>query len=61
MGPGAFLIGAPTWSNLISFTYKNKSIFGLANFPELNKFYINNENKTFVIKNNLKRLLNVLK
>ena len=56
-GTRAFLIGAPTWSNLISFTYKNKSIFGLANFPELNKFYINNENKTFVIKNNLKKTI----
>ena len=39
-GTRAFLIGAPTWSNLISFTYKNKSIFGLANFWVLINIYI---------------------
>ena len=42
-GTRAFLIGAPTWSNLISLSYKNKSLIGLANFPELSKYYINDK------------------
>ena len=40
-GTRAFVIGAPTWSNLIGLSYKEKSFIGLANFPELNKYYIN--------------------
>tara|TARA_Y100001958_G_C21140929_1_gene479655 strand:- start:340 stop:1134 length:795 start_codon:yes stop_codon:yes gene_type:complete len=56
-GTRAFVIGAPTWSNLISLSYQNKSLLGLANFPELNKFYINDKNKSFVFKNNKKFVL----
>ena len=56
-GTRAFVIGAPTWSNLISLSYKNKSILGLANFPELNKYYINDKNKSYVFKNNKKTIL----
>ena len=56
-GTRAFVIGAPTWSNLISLSYKNKSILGLANFPELNKYYINDEKKSYVFKNNKKTIL----
>ena len=40
-GTRSFVIGYPSWSNLIAFCYKNKPIMGLANFPILNKFYIN--------------------
>jgi histidinol phosphatase-like enzyme (inositol monophosphatase family) len=47
-GTKAFMIGAPTWSNLIGLTYKNKSILGLANFPDLNKFYINDQKKSYL-------------
>ena len=50
-GTRAFIIGAPTWSNLISLSYKEKSILGLANFPELNKFYINDQKNSYVFKN----------
>ena len=57
-GTRAFVIGAPTWSNLISLSYRNKSILGLANFPELNKFYINNKSKSYVFKNNKRFVLN---
>jgi len=53
-GTRAFVIGAPTWSNLISLSYKEKSILGLANFPELNKFYINNQKNSYVFKNKKK-------
>ena len=37
-GTRAFVIGAPTWSNLISLSYEEKSLLGLANFPELKKY-----------------------
>ena len=49
-GTRAFMIGAPTWSNLVGLTYKNKSFLGLANFPALNKFYINDQNKSYLNK-----------
>jgi len=48
-GTRAFMVGAPTWSNLIGLTYKNQSVLGLANFPALNKFYINDQKKSYLI------------
>ena len=54
-GTRAFVIGAPTWSNLVSLSCHNKSILGLANFPELNKFYINDKKKSYVFKNKKKK------
>jgi histidinol phosphatase-like enzyme (inositol monophosphatase family) len=48
-GTRAFMIGAPTWSNLIGLTHKNQSVLGLANFPALNKFYINDQKKSYLI------------
>ena len=56
-GTRAFIIGAPTWSNLISLSYNNKSLLGLANFPELNKYYINDKSRSYVFKNNKKIVL----
>ena len=50
-GTRAFMVGAPTWSNLIGLTYKNQSALGLANFPALNKFYINDQKKSYLINN----------
>ena len=50
-GTRAFMIGAPTWSNLIGLTYKNKPVQGLANFPALSKFYIDDQKKTYLISN----------
>ena len=50
-GTRAFMIGAPTWSNLIGLTHKNQSVLGLANFPALNKFYINDQKKSYLINN----------
>jgi len=55
-GTKAFMIGAPTWSNLIGLTYKNLSVLGLANFPALNKFYINDQKTSYLI-NNKKNIL----
>ncbi len=56
-GTRAFVIGAPTWSNLISLSYKEKSFIGLANFPELNKFYINDKKKSYMYKDKKKFVL----
>ena len=50
-GTRAFMVGAPTWSNLIGLTYKNEPILGLANFPALDKFYINDQKKSYLINN----------
>jgi histidinol phosphatase-like enzyme (inositol monophosphatase family) len=50
-GTRAFMVGAPTWSNLIGLTHKNRSVLGLANFPALNKFYINDQKKSYLINN----------
>jgi len=57
-GTRAFVIGAPTWSNLISLSFKEKSILGLANFPELNKYYINDKKKSYVYKDKKRSILN---
>ena len=56
-GTRAFVIGAPTWSNLISLSFNNKSKIGLANFPELSKFYINDNKKSYLYKNSKKKIL----
>ena len=55
-GTKAFMVGAPTWSNLVGFTSKNQSVLGLANFPALNKFYINDQKTSYLI-NNKKNIL----
>ena len=61
-GTRSFVIGNPTWSNLISLNFKGKPVLGLANFPILNKFYLNFNNKdAFVIENGRKRKISVSK
>ena len=50
-GTRAFMVGAPTWSNLIGLTYKDQSVLGLANFPALNKFYINDQKRSYLVDN----------
>ena len=61
-GTRSFVIGNPTWSNLISLNYKGNPIFGLANFPNLNKYYYNSSFKNaFVVENGKKRKLTVNK
>jgi len=44
-GTRSYVVGNPTWSNLISLNYKGKPMLGLANFPKLNRYYINKNNK----------------
>ena len=43
-GTRSFVIGNPTWSNLISLNYKGYPILGLATFPILTKYYIDHTN-----------------
>ncbi len=59
-GTRSFVIGNPTWSNLISLNYKGSPIIGLANFPILKKFYFNTSKKNaYVSENGNKRKLRV--
>ena len=59
-GTRSFVIGNPTWSNLISLNYKGYPVLGLANFPVLKKYYLNYSDKSaFVVENGKKRKINV--
>jgi histidinol phosphatase-like enzyme (inositol monophosphatase family) len=61
-GTRSFVIGNPTWSNLISLNYKGNPVLGLANFPILDKYYLNFDNKnSFVFENGKKRKIIVSK
>ena len=61
-GTRSFVIGNPTWSNLISLNYKEKPVLGLANFPVLKKYYINFSNKSaYVVDNGKKKKITVNK
>ena len=44
-GTRSYVIGNPSWSNLISLNYKGIPVLGMANFPELKKYYLNFNNK----------------
>ena len=55
-GTRSYVIGNPTWSNLISLNYKGRPILGLANFPVLKKYYLNYSDKlAYVVENKIKR------
>tara|TARA_B100000214_G_scaffold247684_1_gene181917 strand:- start:181 stop:978 length:798 start_codon:yes stop_codon:yes gene_type:complete len=61
-GTRSYVIGNPTWSNLISLNYKGVPVIGLANFPKLKKYYLNRNNNTaYVFENNKKTKLKVNK
>ena len=61
-GTRSFVIGSPTWSNLISINYKNDPIFGLVNFPMLKKYYITGiNNNSYLVRNNKFTKLSVTK
>ena len=52
-GTRSFIIGSPTWSNLISINYKKNPILGLVNFPMLKKYYITGSNgSSYLVENN---------
>ena len=59
-GTRSFVIGNPTWSNLISLNYKGNPVIGLANFPILKKFYFNvSDDTSYVSENGKKKKLKV--
>ena len=61
-GTRSFVIGNPTWSNLISLNYKGMPILGLANFPVLRKYYLNYSDKNaFVVDHGKKKKIKVNK
>ena len=61
-GTRSYVIGSPTWSNLISLNYKGYPVLGLANFPILNKYYLNYTDKiAYVVENGKKRKIKVNK
>ncbi len=54
-GTRSFVIGNPTWSNLVSLNFKGTPVLGLANFPVLKKYYFNSSKKSsFVVENGKK-------
>ena len=59
-GTRSFVIGNPTWSNLISLNYKGNPVLGLANFPILKKYYFNTSNKVaYIFENGKKKKIKV--
>jgi fructose-1,6-bisphosphatase/inositol monophosphatase family enzyme len=61
-GTRSFIIGSPTWSNLISVNYKKNPILGLVNFPILKKYYITGkDNSSYLVENNKFKKLHVAK
>ena len=61
-GTRSFVIGNPTWSNLISLNYMGSPIMGLVNFPILKKYYLNETDKNaYVFESGKKRKLKVNK
>ena len=61
-GTRSFVIGNPTWSNLISLNFKGNPVLGLANFPVLKKYYLNySDNIAYVVHNGKKKELSVNK
>ena len=61
-GTRSFVIGNPTWSNLISLNYRGNPILGLANFPVLKKYYLNYSDKAaYVVVDGKKTKISVNK
>jgi len=59
-GTRSYVVGNPSWSNLISLNYNGEPVLGLANFPKMKKYYLNiNKNSAYVFENNKKRKLKV--
>ena len=54
-GTRSFVIGNPTWSNLVSLNYRGNPVLGLANFPILRKYYFNTSINTAYVSDNRKK------
>ena len=58
-GTRSYVVGNPSWSNLISLNYNGEPVLGLANFPKMKKYYLNvNKNSAYVFENNKTTKLN---
>ena len=61
-GTRSYVIGNPTWSNLISLNFKGNPVLGLANFPILKKYYLNFDDKNaYVFESGKKTKISVSK
>jgi myo-inositol-1(or 4)-monophosphatase len=61
-GTRSYVIGNPTWSNLISLNFKGNPVLGLANFPILKKYYLNlNDKNSYVYENGKRKKILVSK
>jgi myo-inositol-1(or 4)-monophosphatase len=61
-GTRSYVIGNPTWSNLVSLNYKGTPVVGLANYPVLRKFYFNSSDKlAYVVENGKRKKIKVNK
>ncbi len=61
-GTRSFVIGSPTWSNLISVNYKKVPTLGLVNFPILKKYYITGADRSsYLVEHNKFKKLHVSK
>ena len=59
-GTRSYVVGNPSWSNLISLNYSGEPILGLANFPKMKKYYLNvNKHTAYVFEGKKKRKLKV--
>ena len=59
-GTRSYVVGNPSWSNLVSLDFKGEPVLGLANFPKLRKYYLNKNDKlAYVFENNKKRKLKI--
>lgn len=56
-GTKSFIVGMPTYSNLIGFEVNKLDKIGFAFFPELEKFYITSNNQSFVYNNKIKKMI----
>ena len=48
-GTRSFVAGNPTWSNLISLNYNDVPMVGLANFPRMKRYYLNQNDKSCLL------------
>ena len=54
-GTRSYIVGNPTWSNLISLNFQGTPMIGLANFPKLKKYYLNkDQNNSYLFQNKKK-------
>lgn len=56
-GTKNYLMGLPTWSNLVGLYKKDEPLIGFANFSDLNKFYYSDKKKAYLVENKKKKII----